>query len=221
MHKLTKEMLKKNNNREKAITDENQEIYTNMVVYLRASDLTEYNQELVREDLIELILDGQQRGDNIQKVMGGSYKEICDGIIDAMPKKTKKEKIMEFTGISLNALWILGFIAVIENLVVSQISKTSEFNFTLSIGNIITAIFIIIFANVVVWFISKTALNEKPTNKIVSFLKTWVVLAGVFAAILLPGIYINTVVINIPLIAAVIIALLIFVTSKIINSRVY
>ena len=90
MNKLAKELLKRNNSREKAISDDSKEIYTNMVVYLRGSDLTEYNQEVVREDIIELIIDGQQRGDDIQKVMGGGYKEICDEIIEAMPKKTKK-----------------------------------------------------------------------------------------------------------------------------------
>jgi len=70
MNKLAKELLKKNNNREKAIFDENKEIYTNMIVYLRGSDLSEYNQEVVRGDIIELIIDGQQRGDNIKKVHG-------------------------------------------------------------------------------------------------------------------------------------------------------
>ncbi|MPW26854.1 hypothetical protein GC105_13795 [Alkalibaculum sp. M08DMB] len=221
MNKLTKEILKKNNNREEFISEENQEIYTNMVVYLRGSDLTEYNQEIVREDLIELILDGQQRGDNIQKVMGGKYKEICDEVIDAMPKKTKKDKIVEVIGTSLNSLWILGVIAVIKNLAVSLISKTFEFNFIMSIGDIITTILIIILSNAVVWFISRTALNEKQTNKKVSFLKTWVVLLVVFAAIILPSIYFDTTALNIPLIIAVISVLLLFFTSKIINSRVY
>lgn len=65
MNKLTKELLKKNNSAEKAIFDENKEIYTNMITYLRGSDLTDYNQEVVREDIIELIIDGQQRGDDI------------------------------------------------------------------------------------------------------------------------------------------------------------
>ncbi|MGM0523556.1 MAG: hypothetical protein ACQER2_05885, partial [Bacillota bacterium] len=63
MNKLTKELLKKNNTREKAIFKSNNDIYTNMIVYLRGSDLTEYDQEVVRADIIELILDGQQRGD--------------------------------------------------------------------------------------------------------------------------------------------------------------
>lgn len=223
MNKLTKSILKKNNSRGRAISEENQEIYTNMVVYLRGSDLTEYNQELVREDIIELILDGQERGDDIQKVMGGNYKEICDDIIDAMPKKSTKEKIIDLVGTSLNMLWILGSIAVILNLIVSLITQASEFNFTLSIGDIFAGIIIIIFSNGVVWYVTKTALNEQQANikKKRSLFKGWLSLVVVFATILFAGIYFDTVILNIHLITAVIIISLIFIASKIVNSRIY
>ena len=223
MNKITKSMLKKNNSREEAILNENQEIYTNMVVYLRGSDLTEYNQEVVREDLIELILDGQERGDDIQKVMGGNYKEICDDIIDAMPKMSGKEKIIDLVGTSLNMLWILGTINIIMNLIISLIDRNSELNFTLSIGDILAGIIIIIFSNGVVWYVTKTALNEQQINikKKRSLFKGWLSLVVVFATILFAGIYFDTVVLNIHLITAVIIISLIFIASKIVNSRVY
>ena len=223
MNKITKSILKKNNSREEAISDENQEIYTNMVVYLRGSDLTEYNQEVVREDLIELILDGQERGDDIQKVMGSNYKEICDDIIDAMPKMSAKEKIIDLVGTSLNMLWILGAINLIINLIISLIDRNSEFNFTLSIGDIFAGIIIIIFSNGVVWYVTKTALNEQQINikKKRSLFKGWLSLVVVFATILFAGIYFDTVVLNIHLITAVIIISLIFIASKIVNSRVY
>ncbi|MCR1897454.1 DUF1129 family protein [Irregularibacter muris] len=221
MNKLTKGLLKKNNTREEAISEENDKIYTDMVVYLRSSNLTQYNQELVREDIIELILEGQQRGDNIQKVMGGRYKEICDEIIDVMPKKTRKDNVIEFIDISLSILWILGVIAIAKNLISGLVSKTSEFNFILTIGDIITAIVIIILSNGIVWYITKTALDEKTTkNKKVEFLKAWVVFSLIFAAVLLPSIYLDTVVVNISLLIAIIIALIIFVTSKVVSSKV-
>ena len=50
-------LLKQNNQREKELTKENNQVLTDMVVYLRGSDLSDYNQELVREDLIEMVLD--------------------------------------------------------------------------------------------------------------------------------------------------------------------
>ena len=45
MKKETKELLKKNNENEKNILEENDEIYTNMIVYLRGANISEYNQE--------------------------------------------------------------------------------------------------------------------------------------------------------------------------------
>ena len=53
----SKALLKQNNQREKELTKENNQVLTDMVVYLRGSDLSDYNQELVREDLIEMVLD--------------------------------------------------------------------------------------------------------------------------------------------------------------------
>ncbi|PRR79148.1 hypothetical protein CLLI_09930 [Clostridium liquoris] len=93
MKKYCKGLLKSNNKMEKEIHKNNEKILTDMIVYLRGSDMTEYNQELIREDLIQMIIDGQNRGDDIQKVIGDNYKEICDKIIETMPKKTISQKI--------------------------------------------------------------------------------------------------------------------------------
>lgn len=220
MNKFAKELLKKNNSREKAISDDNKEIYTNMVVYLRGSDLTEYNQEVVREDIIELIIDGQQRGDNIQKVMGGRYKEICDEIIEAMPKKTKKDKIIEHLGTSLNGIWILGLIALVKNVVVSLISGEARFKFVLTVGEILTIFAIIFMANVIVWYITKTAFHSKNNSKVVSFLKGCLIIGVAFAIGLLGSFYFKTTIVIIPLWLAAIIVIFIFATSKIVNDKV-
>lgn len=220
MNKLAKELLKKNNTREKVISDDNQEIYTNMIVYLRGSDLTEYNQEVVREDMIELILDGQQRGDNIQKVMGGSYKDICDEIIEAMPKKTNKDKIMEYLGTSLNSIWILGVIALVKNLVMNFISDDVAFQFVLTVGDVLTILAIIFMANLIVWHITKTAFQSENNKKVGSFLKEWIVMSVAFAIILLGNIYLKTIIVSIPLWVATIIVMFIFVISKVINDKV-
>lgn len=220
MNKLTKELLKKNNSADKAIFDENKEVYTNMIVYLRGSDLTDYNQEVVRQDIIELIIDGQQRGDDIQKVMGGRYKEICDEIIEAMPIKTKKYKVIEFLDMSLNALWILGVIAIIKNLTSSFISRATGFNFILTVGDIIAGLAIILIANVVVWYITKTAFDKKKDKKIVSFLKTWLIYSIIFTAMILIRKFFRTIVAIIPLWLAAIIVLFIFIIWKIVSRRV-
>lgn len=219
MNKFAKELLRKNNTREKEIVDENEEIYTNMIVYLRGSDLTDYNQEVVRGDIIELILDAQQRGDNIQKVMGNNYKEICDEIIEVMPKKTKKDKIMEFIGTSLNALSILGVIALVENFIEGLISSSGEFKFILKVGDLMSAFIIILIAYAIVLFITKTALDTKEEKKLISFLKTWGIFTLIFAVILFSSIYFKTIIMIVPLWLAAIFVLLIFIFGKIVSER--
>lgn len=174
MNKLTKELLKKNNTREKAIFKSNNDIYTNMIVYLRGSDLTEYDQEVVRADIIELILDGQQRGDDIQKVMGGQYKEICDEIIEVMPKKTKKEVTLEYVVISLNALWILGVIALVKNLITNVISEENQMVFVLTLGDMINVAVIIFVANIIIWYVTQTAFEARADKKNIDVSKNMV-----------------------------------------------
>ena len=220
MNKLTKELLKKNNSADKAVFHENQEIYTNMIVYLRGSDLAVYNQEVVRGDIIDLIIDGQQRGDDIQKVMGGRYKEICDEIVDAMPLKTKKDKAMEFIDMSLNVLWVLGLIAIINDLITSLTSEATGFNFILTVGDIISLISIVVIANAIVWHITKTTFKKKKDKKIVAFLKTWLICMLIFAATILSSILFRTIVVSIPLWIAAIIVLFIFVIWKIASDRI-
>ena len=219
MNKFAKELLRKNNTREKEIVDENEEIYTNMIVYLRSSDLTDYNQEVVRGDIIELILDAQQRGDNIQKVMGNNYKEICDEIIEVMPKKTKKDKIMEFIGTSLNTLSILGVIALVKNFIEGLISSSGEFKFILKVGDLMSAFIIILIAYAIVLFITKTALDTKEEKKLISFLKTWGIFTLIFAVILFSSIYFKTIIMIVPLWLAAIFVLLIFIFGKIVSER--
>lgn len=190
-----------------------------MIVYLRSSDLTDYNQEVVRGDIIELILDAQQRGDNIQKVMGNSYKEICDEIIEVMPKKTKKDKIMEFIGTSLNTLSILGVIALVKNFIEGLISSSGEFKFILKVGDLMSAFIIILIAYAIVLFITKTALDTKEEKKLISFLKTWGIFTLIFAVILFSSIYFKTIIMIVPLWLAAIFVLLIFIFGKIVSER--
>lgn len=219
MNKQARELLKKNNSRVKALFDENVEIFTDMIIYLRGSDLSDYNQELVREDILELIIDGQERGDSIEEVMGGSYKEICDEIIEAMPKKTRKDKIMEFAATSLSGLWVLGLIALIKTLIEIAISDNEGLDFVLTVGDIINAIAIIIIANVIVRYVTKTAFKTKKDKSIVLLFKTWLIAVVIIGALVLNSFLFQTVVASISLWIAAIAILSIFVIEKIISTR--
>ncbi|CDX03561.1 putative membrane-anchored protein [Desulfitobacterium sp. LBE] len=215
--KKAKELLKRNNLREKGIFKENQEVYTNMIVYIRSSNMTDYNQESVREDIIHMILDGQQRGDTIEKIMGGDYKELCDEIIAAMPKKTLKERIIEFIAIFLKSLGVLGVIALVENLVSGLLAGSKSFRFILTVGDIINAVIIVLAAIAIYYYVSKTAFNTMKKKKVTSFLKLWLAASIVSGLVILGNVYFTTAVLEIPLTLAAILVLAIFLIERIVD----
>ena len=81
MYQKRKELNRENNTLDKQIFAENQGVFTDMICYLRGSSLSAYDQERVRRDLTEMVLDAQERGDTLSDVIGGDYKAFCDEII--------------------------------------------------------------------------------------------------------------------------------------------
>ena len=91
MEKSTHELRKENNRLDGLIKEENQAVFTDIICYLRGSKLSEHDIEVVRFDLTSMVLEAQERGENIESLFGKcrNYKEFCDEIIDSLPKKTK------------------------------------------------------------------------------------------------------------------------------------
>lgn len=221
MKKETKELLKKNNENEKQILEENDEIYTNMIVYLRGANISEYNQEKVREDLIAMILDGQERGDDIQKVIGENYKEICDEIIAEIPKKTVKENVMYALMLTLDIVWIVGIISVIKTLIIMLAQNSKDMTFVFSLGDLISWGMIVFVAYLVVYYICSTTFREKEreTNKVLSFIIIWFVCCIILCAIILPSLLIKVTIFSVHIGVAALIFGAIFVISRIMSLR--
>lgn len=221
MKKETKELLKKNNENEKNILEENDEIYTNMIVYLRGANISEYNQEKVREDLIAMILDGQERGDDIQKVIGENYKEICDEIIAEIPKKTVKENVMYALMLTLDIVWIVGVISVIKTLIIMLAKNSKDMTFVFSLGDLISWGMIVFVAYLVVYYICSTTFREKEreTNKVLSFIIIWFVCCIILCAIILPSLLIKVTIFSVHIGVAALIFGAIFVISRIMSLR--
>ena len=221
MKKETKELLKKNNENEKNILEENDEIYTNMIVYLRGANISEYNQEKVREDLIAMILDGQERGDDIQKVIGENYKEICDEIIAEIPKKTVKENVMYALMLTLDIVWIVGIISVIKTLIIMLAKNSKDMTFVFSLGDLISWGMIVFVAYLVVYYICSTTFREKEreTNKVLSFIIIWFVCCIILCAIILPSLLIKVTIFSVHIGVAALIFGTIFVISRIMSLR--
>ena len=98
MNRRTKRLLAANNELEKELTPENNRAMTDIIVYLRAANITEYQQELVRRDITEMVLEGQRRGATMEEVIGEDYKAFCDAVLLELPKRTAGQRVWSAVG---------------------------------------------------------------------------------------------------------------------------
>ena len=98
MNRRTKKLLLENNQLEEQLTRENNRMMTDIIVYLRASNTTAYQQECVRRDITEMVLEGQRRGAPMEEVIGEDYKAFCDAVLSEVPKRTLRQRILSAVG---------------------------------------------------------------------------------------------------------------------------
>ncbi|MGN0711605.1 MAG: hypothetical protein ACI4LO_07570 [Anaerovoracaceae bacterium] len=171
MNKKVRELNKQNNLLDKQIKEENQEAFTDMICYLRGADISEYDIETVRQDITEMVLSAQERGENIQSVIGGDYKEFCDSIIANLPHKTAKQKAAEVLDIICWGLSILFLINILVSgdtvrMLQSLINGTpAGFNISVSAGTLVSMAFILAAAWTVVNLVTKNAFSREITHR--------------------------------------------------------
>lgn len=183
MNKQTKELNRVNNELNKRVNTENSEAFTDIICYLRGANISEYNQEVIRQDLLDMVLSAQDRGKNIQSVIGEDYKVFCNNIIENLPPRSTKEKVTEFFDIICWCLSILGTINIIfadETFTLIRslaTGKAPNFEISISVGSIISAAIIIATAFIIVKVILTDPFKFKNVNKV----KTFFLCAGTFS----------------------------------------
>ena len=98
MNRRAKQLLQENNRLEEQLTGENNRMMTDIIVYLRASNTTAYQQECVRRDITEMVLEGQRRGAPMEEVIGEDYKAFCDAVLSEVPKRTLRQRVLSAVG---------------------------------------------------------------------------------------------------------------------------
>lgn len=107
-----KEIQNKNNQQENQLKTENKEAYQNIILYLRGANINIYQQELIRQDLLNLVLEGQSRGESIEDVLGEDLQSVADEIILSVPKMTNIEKFLNAISLFLRITLVLGAVKV-------------------------------------------------------------------------------------------------------------
>lgn len=214
MKSEAKKLLRENNQREKLLSKDSQKAMTDIVVYLRGRDLSQYHQEEVRRDIQEMVLEAEGRGETMESVIGGDYKTFCDEIVSAFPPRSKKEKVLEQLDILLSAWGILMVIWLVKSLVSNGMTGP----LTLTLGQLISWVVILVVAEAIVWWVTRTAFDQpKETGKVKTFVKVWILGALVLAAILLPTFFITVPSVSIPLSVAVVVTILPFLALQVLG----
>ena len=216
MSRRVKEMLKENNELEQQLSDEGRKVLTDIVVYLRGVPVSMYEQEKVRRDIIQMLIDGEKRETSAREVIGEDYREFCDSIVAEIPHMSRKEKVLVFIRDTLPALIVLLVIWCAGRLAEVLAGVLPSFNCPVTLGNLVGGILLLAGAEGLITLLTKYAFESRR-----SFDRKWgAVLVIVFIAAVCANYLITYKVFRIHLGLAVVLTLAIFVAYRILDSNV-
>lgn len=186
MNYKTKKLNKQNNKMDQKLSKENTEIMTDIVCYLRGSSLSEWDIELVRQDLLDIFLRAEKDRNHIKNVIGEDFKSFCDEIIANIPPQKKWKRILGFFDMILlcvcSLIFSWGMIELfLENLLLRKPVQTS---IPITLGRII-ACFVISGVSIgIESVITRQSFKWKQLNKKIEFVVFFClsfVVVGIFA----------------------------------------
>lgn len=201
MNKQAKQFLKENAEFEKKLNDDSVKILRDIVVYLRRFDISEYHQEEIRRDIMQMVYDGEQRNETIENVIGYDYKSFCDEIINSMPKLTMKEKVITYSSYAFMFTSILSMWWIIIGILKRVIIEKAPFStLPLTLANIINSVIIV---TISIYFVDSVSKNSFETQEesltLKVFFKYWVISVLIIGIILLIEYFISITLCNIPI----------------------
>ena len=166
MNKTTKQLLEENNQREKELSPDNQKVLTDIVAYLRGSSASTYQQELVHRDILDMLQEGEARGQTAAEVIGEDYQTFCDEILAELPKRSAGQRavyglsVVSLSAAVLLAIW-LGF-----GLFTALILGPFTLWFPVKLGQLLGGAPIIAFSYGLVEYVCRTSFEDRSPNKV-------------------------------------------------------
>lgn len=179
MNKTTKQLLEENNQREKELSPDNQKVLTDIVAYLRGSSTPILQQEQVRRDITEMLLEGEVRGQSAQTIIGTDYQAFCDEILAELPKRSAgQQTVYGLSVVSLSAA-VLAAIWLVFGLLEAAFQGPFTFWLPVRLGQLLGGVLIIAFAYGLVEYICRTSFEDRNPTRL-QIIAVFVGLAAVF-----------------------------------------
>lgn len=182
-----KQLNRENNRLDEQLDGEYESIMTGLVCYLRGADITDGQADRVRRDLLEMFIAAKERGEDVQTLIGGDYRQFCDAILENVPRWTVRQRVVNALSIALTCAGVL----CLSKTLISPTAlgvfralaarRAPELGFPVSLGMLTAMAILSVFACAVVHYTCKTAFQERPGRAKRTHL---IVLAAVWAGVI-------------------------------------
>lgn len=212
------EIRKSNSKLEEKLSESENRDMIKIVAYLRGSHLSDMDQELVRQDILDMVLSAKERGEEMSQAIGADYKQFCDDIIAEIKPKSIKDKVkdtLSMVSMSVSMLILIKMIFFSAELIRRVILKQPfSLNVPVQYLDILFTVIIVVASWAIVVVILRDAFDEK--DKRTKIIVALTLIATIVGFGLLYGFQIGTgTMFEINLIAGYFLAALLFVISKI------
>lgn len=223
-----KELIALNNEKRRDLTEENEQYYDDMLVYIRlSSGKSEQQTEEILVELLDHILQAQAEGRTAKVVFGDDLEAYCKELIEEIPEETKKRQIRFSTYI---ILLFLGIITLFNGIIGSGIyyffnlgSEATTFSVGTVIVNSIISIGILYVSIAIIfkWLKSGLFRSSKKRTNWMEFLQLWGICClhiGLFVAVIyfMPEF---GAVISIPTLALIPVGVILYLLSYLFKNR--
>ena len=161
MKKSVKELLEENSRLEKQLAPENQQVLTDIVAYLRGSSAPTDRQEQVRRDILNMLLEGERRGQSARQVLGEDVHAFCDEILAALPRRSAgQQAIYSLSVVSLSAA-MLAVIWLVFSLFTAAVQGAFSLLLPVTAGQLLSGLLIAALSYGLVQLICRTSFDAQ------------------------------------------------------------
>ena len=212
MSKRTKELLRANNALDAQLNKDNQQMMTNIVVYIRSANISEYEQELVRRDVMAMLAAGEREGRSADEVIGDDAQAFCDEVIAALPPRPAGERALDALRTGLLAFVVLAVCWLVFS-AVDAIAEQHWPYFPLTVGDVISQALIFVTAFIIFRGISRHTFDDKLG-------KLFLLIFCVLAASILASIFFTQFLCNVHIFIIAAVLVICFIGYKFLDARV-
>ncbi|MGO5096644.1 DUF1048 domain-containing protein [Agathobaculum sp. LCP25S3_E8] len=110
MTKQTRLLRDENERSADLLPTPDEHIFKKITTYIRTAPINAYQQESLRRDILQMLLDAEAHGQTAEAVIGADYRAFCDSVIAEVPPLTRRERCLYgLRGALLTAYFLIAY----------------------------------------------------------------------------------------------------------------